>query len=388
MLLYLSVFTIIISIVLFSFNWRLNKNAIFLSLVFILTSLFGIAHYYMVFGHSRFWLAVFYNNFAPFMFLSGPFLFFYVRNTLLDRETLTKKDWFHFIPASIALIGTLPYLFQSFDQKLQIADRIIENLNSIRDIDVNLFYNVGESFVLRTVVFFVYLSYSVFLIWKAYPSDINELRIPKKQFLVTYRWLIILLTSLLFISISFTALALNSAVSIPSDTIDDGYVLYLMAGFAYSLMSFSLLLFPEILYGIPRKEILKEQPKKIKEIIKIDPREDPFFELSNTIIAYLNEEKPFLKYDFTISTITLDLKVPQTHVSYCITYLMDTKFSKLKTELRIKHAVELLQNETDSSITIEAIGKQSGFKTRSNFYVAFKEETGFTPTEYLEKIRK
>lgn len=196
------------------------------------------------------------------------------------------------------------------------------------------------------------------------------------------------MTSLLFISISFTALALNSAVSIPSDTIDDGYVLYLMAGFAYSLMSFSLLLFPEILYGIPRKEILKEQPKKIKEIIKIDPREDPFFELSNTIIAYLNEEKPFLKYDFTISTITLDLKVPQTHVSYCITYLMDTKFSKLKTELRIKHAVELLQNETDSSITIEAIGKQSGFKTRSNFYVAFKEETGFTPTEYIEKIRK
>ena len=98
------------------------------------------------------------------MFLSGPFLFFYVRNTLVDRETLTKKDWFHFIPASIALIGTLPYLFQSFDQKLQIADRIIENLNSIRDIDVNLFYNVGESFVLRTVVFFVYLADRVFLL--------------------------------------------------------------------------------------------------------------------------------------------------------------------------------------------------------------------------------
>lgn len=386
MLLYLSVFTIIISIVLFSFNWRINKNAIFLSLVFILTSLFGIAHYYMAFGHSRFLLAIFYNNFAPFMFLSGPFLFFYVRNTLLDREFISKKDWLHFIPTTIALIGTLPYLFQSFDQKLQIADRILANLNAIRDIEVNLFYNAGQSFVIRTVLFFIYLTYCIYLLWKSYPTEINEFQIPKKQFLITYRWLIILLTSLGFISISFAALAINASVSIPSDTIEQGYVLYLMAGFAYSLMSFSLLLFPEILYGIPIKNAI-DSPKKKKEKIKIDPRDDPFFELSNNIVAYLEKEKPFLKYDFSIGDIAIGLEVPQNHVSYCITYLMETKFSKLKTELRIKHATQLLKRGTDSTLTIEAISEQSGFKTRSNFYTAFKEETGLTPTEYAEKIR-
>ena len=388
MLLYLSVFTILISFVLLSYNWKSNKNAIYLSLVFILTSLFGIAHYFMVSGDSRFWLAVFYNNFAPFMFLMGPFLFFYVRNTLLDREYLSKKDWLHFIPTTIAVIGTLPYHFQSFDKKLQIADRIIKNLNSIRDIDVNLFYNVGESFALRTIAFFLYLMYCIYLLWKANPEEINEIQIPKKQFLITYRWLVILLTSLGFISISFTVLSLNAAISVPSDTIDDGYVLYVIAGFAYSVMSFSLILFPEILYGIPRKQIEAVTSKKKKEKIKIAPEEDPFFDMYTAILKYLHQEKPFLNPDFAVSDIALDLQLPQNHVSYCITYLMETRFSKLKSELRIQHAVELLKKGSNSVLTIEAIGKQSGFKTRSNFYAAFKEETGLTPTEYIEQVNK
>lgn len=387
MLLYISIFTIVISIILLYYNWKSNKNATYLSLVFILTSIFGIAHYFIVFGDSRFWLAVFYNNFAPCMFLIGPFLYFYVRNTLLDKTVLSKKDRLHFIPATIALIGTVPYLFQSFEKKLQIADRIIENLDAIRDIEINLFYNVGQSFAFRTILAFLYLIYCIYLLWKAYPSEINDPEVPKKQFMITYRWLIILLTSLLFIFISFTVLSLNAAVSKPSDTIDDGYVLYVMAGFAYCVMSFSLLLFPEILYGIPRK-IQQNKTKKKKEKIKIDLREDPFFELYNTILKYLEENKPFLNYDFKISDIALDLKVPQNHVSYCITYLMETKFSKLKSELRIKHAINLLEKGSNSKLTIEAIGKKSGFKTRSNFYSTFKEEIGFTPSEYIERLNK
>ena len=235
---------------------------------------------------------------------------------------------------------------------------------------------------------FLYLINCIYLLWKLYPSEINENQVPKKQFLVTYRWLVILLTSLLFIFISFTILALNSANSIPSETIDDGYILYLIAGFAYCVMSFSLILFPEILYGIPRKQIEAVTSKKKKEKIKIAPEEDPFFDMYTAILKYLHQEKPFLNPDFAVSDIALDLQVPQNHVSYCITYLMETRFSKLKSELRIQHAVELLKKGSNSVLTIEAIGKQSGFKTRSNFYAAFKEETGLTPTEYIEQVNK
>ena len=384
MLLYLSIFTILISVVLLWYNWKSNKNAICLSLVFILTSFFGIGHYYIVSGNSRFWLAVFYNNFAPFMFLIGPFLYCYVRNTLNDSHSQFKKDWYHFIPAIIALIGTMPYLFQPFEKKLQIADQIIENLDAIKKIDVNLFYTMGESFALRTLVAFIYLIYCIYLLWKSYPSKIKENSVPKRQFLVTFRWLVILLTSLLFIFLSFIILAFKAANSMSSKSIDDGSVLYIIAGFAYCVMSLSLILFPEILYGIPRKNTTNTAKKK-KAIKKIDPEEDPFFDLNTAILKHLHEDKPFLKPEFSVSDIALNLKAPQNHISYCITYLMETKFSKLKTELRIQHALELLKKGVNSTLTIEAIGKQSGFKTRSNFYAAFKEATGFTPTEYIEQ---
>jgi hypothetical protein len=153
----------------------------------------------MALGDSRFWLAVFYNHFSPLMFLIGPFLYFYVRNTLNNRTVLSKKDWLHFIPALIALIGTIPYIFQPFEKKLEIADQIIQDLDSFKKIEINLFYDMGQSFVLRCLFAFIYLIYCIYLLWKTNTSEINEKRGHKKQFLIVYMWLIILLTSLLFI---------------------------------------------------------------------------------------------------------------------------------------------------------------------------------------------
>jgi AraC-like DNA-binding protein len=337
-------------------------------------------------GGSRFWLAVFFNHFAPFMFLIGPFLYFYIRNTLLDTTTACKKDCFHSIPALLSFVGSLGYYFQPFDQKLIIADRIIANLDVIRTIKVNYFYDIGQSFALRCFFALAYLIYCIYLLYKSSQLGVNESQVPRKQFLLISQWLIVLLTSLLFIFVSFTFLAMNSIDSVPSKTLKDGYVLYLIAGIAYCIMSFSLLLFPEILYGIPRKTIVS--PNKKDEIKKIDISNDPFFDLYNSILKYLEEEKPFLDSDFAISDIALNLKVPQNHVSYCVNSLIGKKFSRLKTELRIKHAIALLEKGTNSYITIEAISEKSGFKTRSNFYIAFKEETGYTPSEYVDRLKK
>jgi hypothetical protein len=71
--------------------------------------MYGIAHYFVLYGKSPFWLAIFYNHFTPLMLLLGPLLFFYVRGTLNDTSILKKSDAFHFIPAVIHLIGIVRY---------------------------------------------------------------------------------------------------------------------------------------------------------------------------------------------------------------------------------------------------------------------------------------
>ena len=165
-----------------------------------------------------------------------------------------------------------------------------------------------------------------------------------------------------------------------------------LSGFAYFVMSVSLLLFPEILYGFPKNSNFNStnskiiNPDDIKSSIIID--ENPFSELADTIQAFLEEKKPYLNPDFALRDIYIALKVPKLHVSYCISSVMGKKFSKLKSELRVKHAIGLLEQGLNSSLTIEAIGEQSGFKTRTNFYNAFKEVTGYNPTDFLNKFNK
>ena len=44
--------------------------------------------------------------------------------------------------------------------------------------------------------------------------------------------------------------------------------------------------------------VLEAAPKKKKEKVTVNPKEDPLFDLSTTIQKYLIEKKPFLNPDF------------------------------------------------------------------------------------------
>jgi AraC-like DNA-binding protein len=352
--------------------------------------MYGIAHYFVLYGKSPFWLALFYNHFTPLMLMLGPLLLFYVRGTLDDTTHLKKSDIFHFIPAVIHLVGIVPYTLKPFSEKTEIATRIIQNVDTILDINTNYFYSTTVNFIIRPVLLLVYILICMYLIWKRFSISNFDTNIPKKQLLISFRWLIILIMSLFFIVIEFLIITFNSIQDKPSIGLVNSYPLYILSGVAYGIMSFSLLLFPNILYGFPKriavkKETVKKQkPSSVSYTKTVEAQEDdPFFELSESIKVYLEKEKPFLNADFSISDIALAMQVPQNHVAYCINSLMQTKFATLKSDLRIDYAVELLSGNLNESFTIEGIAKQSGFKTRASFYNAFKERVGVTPTEFI-----
>jgi AraC-like DNA-binding protein len=391
MLLYVSLFTILLSLILLFNNWNINRNAIYLALFLICASIYGIAHYFVMYGKSPFWLAIFYNHFTPFMLLLGPLLLFYIRGTLDDNPALKKIDVVHFIPALVHLIGIIPYTLQPFSEKIQIATTIIHNIDDIIGINTNYFYSATINFIIRPVSLLAYIIYCMYLIWKRSSVTDFDRNIPKQQLLISFRWLIILVVSLFFIVVEFLIITYNSIQLKPSVGLINSYPLYILSGVAYCIMSFSLLLFPNILYGIPKRIVVKEKNKKVKLKKQIDSiqderaplEEDPFYELSESIKVYLEKERPYLNADFSLSDIALAMQVPQNHVSYCINTLMQTKFSTLKSDLRINYATELFSGKLNESFTVEGIAQQSGFKTRANFYSAFKEKTGMTPTEFI-----
>jgi AraC-like DNA-binding protein len=81
-----------------------------------------------------------------------------------------------------------------------------------------------------------------------------------------------------------------------------------------------------------------------------------------------------------LSVAAKELKVPKHILSQYLNEKLGKSFSNLINEFRIDKAKELL--ETEKSLTIESIGYDSGFNSKSTFFTTFKKITGQTPTEY------
>jgi AraC-like DNA-binding protein len=107
---------------------------------------------------------------------------------------------------------------------------------------------------------------------------------------------------------------------------------------------------------------------------------------AKAVMDYLLEEKPYLDKDFSMDKLAQALQLPRHHVYFCMNRVLKVKFPELRKQLRIQHAKQLLEQGKNKSLSIEGIGIQSGFSSRSNFFTAFKSEVGCTPSEYLDKI--
>jgi AraC-like DNA-binding protein len=383
-----------------TYNWRINKNTIYLGAFFSILATYGLTHYFTIYANSPFWLAVFYNNFSPFWFLTGPLLLFYYRGTLTDNSRLKGTDIIHFIPFLVQLIGIFPYLLTPFSYKIDIAAQILNDLNLITQFKVNWITKPIVNFLGRPILVFLYLGYITYLLWLNNPKS-NRAKVPIQQFKLTYRWLILLEVTTAILIINFFLLSLSLSKQTVTATMVNAQFTHFFSGIAYFCMSFMLLLFPRILYGMPiytantiteisSQEKIKKETNPIVEPINIVaeiqlPQDDPFFELVDKINAYLKKENPYLNPEFTINELAASLKVPVHHVSYCLNTLMNVKFTSLRTQLRIQYAAKLLDSGQADELSMDGIGKKSGFSTRSNFYNAFKTETGMTPSEYLER---
>lgn len=391
--LFITILTLILSVILLIFNWRTNKNVLFLAFFFFIFSTYGLSHYAIVYSGSPFWIAIFYAHFSPLWLLLGPLLYFYFRGTLTDKQGLSWKDSWHFIPAIIHVINISPYLFQTFSAKLETGKILVENLNNLKILRDFLLYAPTFSNVERMVLLIAYSLYLFKLLIKFAPAKQSFKNIPYNQYIFTYRWLIILNTIVFLIVINFSLLVLYLIKAEINITMMNAQPMYLSTGIAFLMLPVSLLCLPQILYGIPtlisRPAIKEKSTKKsgrrsAKTVTVISDTEDPFNALAQQIQEYLEQGKPYLNPDFSLSNISIDLKVPQHHLSYCFNNILKIKFTKLRNQLRIAHAKELLLNGSADDFSIDGIGRESGFASRSHFYSAFKSETGFTPNEFLQ----
>ncbi|MDR2409846.1 MAG: AraC family transcriptional regulator [Bacteroidales bacterium] len=99
------------------------------------------------------------------------------------------------------------------------------------------------------------------------------------------------------------------------------------------------------------------------------------------------DEKIHLKSDINIQDVAVLLDTNKYTLSKIINAYFHKSFPSLVNEYRIKEAINLLSNVEQASVyTLEAIGEQSGFRSRQVFYMVFKRATGVTPNDFRKML--
>lgn len=356
-----------------------------------LFSLYGLTHYIVTIYKSVYWGAVLYVNFTPLYLLSGPFLYFYVRNSLTDRYELSRKDLLHFIPFVVHAIGLIPYLFSPFSEKIDFIKKLYASPELIINAQVNTFFDTNENFIIRLSLLIIYATVNIFFIHRYSRKKLNSvISLEKKQ--LTLRWLY-LLNGFVLALVFFYGLFIVKLNQFPGNVFSlfNDSLLYATAA-CLALILISLLVFPHILYGLPvnnglsKEKINDTSENKRKSSALVEEENDPYFlDLKKQIEDYLNQDKPYLKKQFKMADLIVNIGAPQHHISYCLNYYFKKSFPELKTDYRMSWSKKELLNPYNSHTTIEGIAEKAGYSSKSAFYKTFKDYTGLTPQEYQKQ---
>ncbi len=112
-------------------------------------------------------------------------------------------------------------------------------------------------------------------------------------------------------------------------------------------------------------------------------------ELSGRISRIMRDDKPWKNPDFSLGELAKLAHSNTKYVSYVLNRILGKTFTTLVNEYRVAEVCRCLADEDQyGNMTIEAIGTEVGFKSRSNFGTTFKKITGLTPKMFLALSRE
>jgi len=111
------------------------------------------------------------------------------------------------------------------------------------------------------------------------------------------------------------------------------------------------------------------------------PEED-LIPILKDVEKLMQAERLFLQSDLTIHELAKRSNFPARKISQGINRKYDTNFSEWVNRYRVAEAQKQLGTFSESNLTIEGIGYDSGFKSRSAMYLAFKKITGKSPGDF------
>lgn len=369
-------------------------------------SLYMVTMFHVSYGGSIWWVAFFSSGFASSFFLIGPFAYFYVRSILRDSADLRRRDYLHFLPFVIMFLGILPYMFSSWEHKLEFANTLRSNdWKHIQSFRANRVLTTFQNEILRPAQSLFYGFSLWFLLWKYRAKLFVK---ATKQPRLIRNWLLVfntLYTFLVVVRILVTIYMLTTpdrAALMPhlNKLSQAGSVLFL-------LLNVSLYFFPHILYGLPvdyqysaKKQVeagLSDAQSESLEVPADNPNteeryqqlfSEEYLEKIKAILENWANKQKYQEGETSMAQLAIQTGIPAHHLSYYFNNISSEKFTDWRNQLKVDYAKRLIQEGFTKLNTLEALGTQAGFSSKSTFFRAFKKAEGMTPSEYDQLCRE
>ena len=382
--------SLLISGILLISHWSENKGIVYLIAVIIL---FSIRQFIFILIHSDAHvevLAILLFHLDPLFFLLGPFFLYYLKSIVHGKLVMDKYLLVYSIPALIALINTLPYYGYPFAEK--VAESAAIQGNYFLDGPVNfqlLFFPF--KYQLRFAALYnlsVVLFSFVYLIRLKKNSAIP---LKKKVSVLLNR---ILAVATLVVIVPNLFVLLYVLVNSPKK----GELVFRQAAFEDNgaiffmtlLLPLSFFLVPSWLYNdqasanpLDKIRAFLQKLRRGTAQAAVSSKFEKSADLER-ILAYLETKKPYVQLNFSLHDLSQALNIPHSRVTTCFNKELNTSFPSYRNKLRVAHAISLLHEGTHLTTSIEGIAERSGFKSKSIFYAAFREEYGMTPTDWIK----
>lgn len=103
---------------------------------------------------------------------------------------------------------------------------------------------------------------------------------------------------------------------------------------------------------------------------------------------FMLEKEPYLDSDLTIKSLANQMQMEEKNLSILINTQLNLNFYEFINKYRIIKAKKILEDTSQSKLTILEVLYQVGYNSKSSFNTAFKKATGITPTVYRKKFQK
>lgn len=373
--------------------WKNSKN--YNNLANKVLSLFFFSIGYSIFGYLLIvsewivFLPLLYKTPLPFSYLIYPLLYLYIQLILKNKTSINRKNWLHFIPFFIAIIDLLPFYFMPLKDKNSILSNLLQDFSNTYLIDSG-YLPAWTHYVFKQFQAFIYL----ILIWKLlYRNKVfkkinfQDLAIASQMNQVK-NWLI---TISAWMTLSYVTFLLFMGFTILNPNYQITGIYAELASLVSSISIFTLCLHiffhPNVLYGFIDFQIGENQNKlnlkniELEEVVIKPTISSEKWAILELLIL---EKEYFKKQGMTIERLSIELNISSRQLSFCINYYKNMKFQDYINSLRLQFVISEFQNGTIENNTIEAIGANAGFGSRSSFFSVFKKQMGCTPLEYIK----